>query len=116
MSTFEYKENIAEYNLTEFPGSTGDIMISHGMWVNPNYRGQGIGNKTHKRRLAEAARLGKSYLMCTCNMTNEVELHILDRHGWKKLDEFISECSCERIGVFGRMVNYDDRNLDKGLD
>lgn len=88
--------------LTEFPGSEGDIIISHDSEVHESMRGKGLGQKLHRQRIRLASDLNKSLMICTVNAQNKTQIHILEKFGWKMIHTFISECSCNRINVYVR--------------
>jgi len=101
MATFT-TEFITRGKLTEFAGSEGDIVISHDAYVDNSLRLKGIGQKLHKKRINEARDLNKSLMICTVNEENLVQIHILEKFGWKLVHSFVSECSCHRIRIYVR--------------
>lgn len=89
--------------LDDLPGNC-EVGVSHSVYIPVCERGQGIGQRQHKKRLRYLQQTGHGYVICTVNATNYVELHILDKNGWKRLDSFISPCGCHEVYVYGRRV------------
>lgn len=68
---------------TEFECGAG-IVISHGVEIFPQFRGQGLGQKAHEARLDEFKKY-YNYALCTVRRDNDVQLHILKKFGWVRL-------------------------------
>lgn len=82
---------------TAFPAGDGDdecsgsgIIISHGVELLPQFRGQGLGTKAHKERLESWVQRNLSYALCTVRRDNDPQLKILKNSGWVRL---ASTCS-----------------------
>lgn len=73
---------------THLPG-TQEVLHIANAYVHYRYRGQGLGDKYHKERLAEFISDEKTNLLtCIVNMNNEPQVKILRKNGWKFLHEF----------------------------
>lgn len=98
---FNYDGVIGE--IDNLPGCD-QIAVSHNVWLNHNLRGEGRGKNAHKNRLDTMQFLGYNYTICTVDMKNEAQLHILETNGWKKFDEFKSSKTGNTVGIFGRKL------------
>jgi len=78
---------LAQFDLIAMPGCCG-IVISTNCWVLHRLQGLGIGQFLHKLRLKIAKEWGYGLLMCTDVDTNKRQKHILEKHGWKQLQQF----------------------------
>ena len=83
------------------PGCS-QIGISHAVFRPVIKRGKGQGGLAHKGRLTHMEDLGYDYALCTVDMSNEAQLHILKKYGWHQIDEFISSKTGHTVGLFGR--------------
>lgn len=90
-------------DLTPFPGC-GQIVVSHNVFLPPEYRGQGHGGKAHKERLNVMHNLGYDYALATVISTNERERAILVSNGWRIIADFNSSRSGEFILIYGRRI------------
>ena len=95
---------VGEYELTSFPGSEGDICISHGALVYEKFQGKGIGQELHKERLQKIKDGGYTLGMCVVNAENAKQIHILVKNRWECIHTFISECSCHRLHIYVKNV------------
>lgn len=98
---FNYDGVIGE--ITNLPGCD-QIAVSHNVWLRPELRAAGRGKIAHARRLEEMQFLGYDYTLCTVDMKNEAQRHILETNGWKKFDEFKSGKTGNTVGIFGRKL------------
>lgn len=57
----------------------------YGSYINVVHRGKGYGNKKHEACLAIAKAAGCETLLCTVNNTNEPQLKILQKFGWREV-------------------------------
>ncbi|HRP36181.1 MAG TPA: GNAT family N-acetyltransferase [Candidatus Dojkabacteria bacterium] len=103
--------NLGGYQLTDFPGSESDITISHGAYVHEDLRGKGFGKKLHRERIFKARADGKAYMLAVVNEDNAIQINIMNKFGWTKLETFVSECTCHRLALWGRSPY-----LNKGLE
>lgn len=89
--------------LNSFPGNS-QIVVSNHAFIYPEKRGKGAGHKNHELRVERATFLGYDYLMCTVKATNEAELKILRKHGFKELDEFRNTNTGNMVKIFGKKL------------
>ena len=90
--------------ITSMPGCS-QVAISHGVFVPANSRKCGMGKLAHKARLEYAKNhLGYDYILCTVESTNIVQIRILDKYGWKKLDEFKSLKTEHTVCLYGKTL------------
>lgn len=100
------------------PGS-GEVMHIFNSYINHNERGRGLGDQYHKERLNHFIADEKTTLLtCIVNMSNEPQVKILRKNGWKFVHEFkglYSEnlCLCVRDVA---QVPYDPSQEPDGED
>lgn len=85
----------------EFFGVVGELVISHAVFLPHDRRDKGVGQKAQAARINEMKRLGYDYAVCTVALTNDTQLHIINKYGWVKLTEFTSTKTRNNVGVFG---------------
>jgi L-amino acid N-acyltransferase YncA len=90
--------------LNPFPGNS-QIVVSNHAFIYPDKRGKGLGNDNHKLRVERARFLGYDYLICTVKSTNSHELKILEKNGFKELDEFLNTNTGNMNKIFGKPLN-----------
>ena len=93
--------------LNSFPGCNQLVCSNHAFAY---ARGEGKGQIGHEERLKEAQRLGYDAILCTVRADNEVELHILRKHGWKKILEFHNRETSHDVELWAK-VFYDKREV-----
>lgn len=91
----ELKHNgvIVGWELEEsFPAGDGDdscmgsgVIISYGVQLFPQYRGQGLGQRFHQERLDRWVKNDYTYALCTVRRDNDPQLAILKKNGWVRL-------------------------------
>lgn len=108
-----YSNSVGFYELNSFPGCN-QIVISNHAFIYSQFRGQGIGQEQHKERLNTASAAGYNYVMCTVKADNDVERHILRKHGWKFLDQFHNMESGSLVEIWGQALDQDVKTYNKG--
>lgn len=88
--------------LTNFAGS-GDVVVSHSVYLNPAERGKGKGKRAHFQRLKKMQELGYTYALCTVRADNAAERTILRRAGWEVLANYRGYGGAHLI-LYGRHV------------
>lgn len=48
--------------------------------------------------------LGYNYALCTTRANNKPEIHILETHGWKKLDTFNNNVTGHDLILWGKLL------------
>lgn len=89
--------------LNTFPGCN-QIVVSNHAFIYPQHRGKGKGHENHKLRIERASFMGYDYLLCTVRSTNTPELKILDKNGFKELDEFRNSETGNSVKIFGKKL------------
>jgi RimJ/RimL family protein N-acetyltransferase len=89
--------------IDNLPGCA-QIAVSHGVFVLPDMRGQGLGGVAHEARLAEMRRLGYNYVLCTVDGANAAQVRIMQRFNWMWLDEFKSNKTEHTVRLYGRKL------------
>jgi GNAT superfamily N-acetyltransferase len=75
----------SEFPFNEEDACESSIIISHGVEIYPQFRGQGHGSRLHAERLEEFRSNGYALVLCTVRRDNEPQLAILRKNGWVKL-------------------------------
>ena len=101
MKTRIFETDVSIRAHTEFPGNSS-IVISHNMKMKPDYIGKGFAHEEQTRSLAFMKRGGYKYALCCVNYKNNAQIKILRKAGWKKLDTFYNDCTCEFTILFGK--------------
>ena len=91
------------YELNPFPGCN-QIVVSNHSWIPPEKRGKGFGDKVHKDRLHMINLLGYDYAICTVKMDNIPQIRILEKNGWKLLDNFFNRETGNSVYIYGRKM------------
>jgi L-amino acid N-acyltransferase YncA len=89
--------------LNTFPGCN-QIVVSNHAFIYRDKRGQGLGSKNHELRIERARFLGYDYILCTVKADNIPELKILEKHGFKELDEFLNNETGNLVKIFGKKL------------
>jgi hypothetical protein len=85
--------------LTSLPGCS-QIVVSHDVFVPNHLRGNGLGKLSHFDRLDQMRTLGYDVAMCTANLSNAAQLHILEGSDWLRVFQFKSSKTGNDVGVF----------------
>lgn len=96
-----YTHNNVHGELTSLPGCS-QVVVSHDVFAWP--RGGGNAKEANHARCAYAEYRGYNYTLCTVDLANSVQLHILHECGWRKLDEFKSTKTGHFVGLFGKAL------------
>jgi predicted GNAT superfamily acetyltransferase len=99
-----YADEYGFYELNPFPGCN-QVVVSNHAFIYALDRGKGNGYKQHQARLAEARRLGYSYIICTVRKENSKEISILEGAGWKTLDHFWNLETEHDVVIYGKVLN-----------
>lgn len=91
------------YELNTFPGCN-QIVVSNHAFIEKGERGKGLGNEAHFQRLSKMRELGYDYALCTVVKDNEAQIHILEKNGWRKLDEFWNRETEHQVLIYGRLL------------
>lgn len=95
---------LAGFTLIEQKNCCG-ILVSTNTYVNKNLEGQGYAQEMMKLKIALAKEFGYSLLLATVDVGNSpAEVHILEKTGWTKKDEFVNKRTKHTVGIFTRSV------------
>ena len=94
-----FSNGVSVYELTNLPGCP-QVCVSHGMFIKPEHRGQGLSTDEMRRRLARCKDLGYNVVTCTVSMNNSAQLHVLYKIGWVKDYEFVSNKTGNTVGSY----------------
>lgn len=93
-------KSVATFTLMEMINCCG-ILVSTKTMVYEEFRGKGIAQELMLLKEALARTYGYSCMMATVNMTgNPAEVHILEKHGWKLVNDFKNSRTKNQVGVF----------------
>lgn len=84
----KYKSETGKWALSS-PHDSG-IIFSHGSFIKEKFRGKGLGNIEHEKRINIAREMGYSCIVATVISNNEIEKHILQKHGWQVVHRFFN--------------------------
>lgn len=84
LGTFVVETPHSTFSMSLMPGNKR-IVISHGVKVDEDFRGQGIGKRLLALREEVAREAGINLLLATVRDDNAVEIHLLEAAGWKRL-------------------------------
>lgn len=73
---------VSHFSMSFLPGCR-DVMILHGVVVEPSLRNMGVGALLHQCRLDIARAIGVKVVMCTVLSGNSAEKGIITRAGWR---------------------------------
>lgn len=91
---------LARFTLKEQINCCG-ILVSTDTFIAEQMRGRGIAHEFMNLKIAIAKEFGYSLLMATVDIgNNPAEVHILEKFGWKKVDEFINKRTRHTLGIF----------------
>ena len=93
---------VASCEVSSLPGN-GQVAVFHHNFVSPLLRGKGWG-KTANNWFVDHMKneLLYNYAICTVEASNLPQLIIMEKCGWKKLDQFISSKTGNEVILFGR--------------
>ncbi len=108
LSTDPTKESfstiVAKFSLKELPGCCG-VLVSFHTHVTERYRGKGINTFLQSIKEDIAGSNGYTLLMATVNIVdNPAEVHVLEKSGWARVDDFTNSRTGNHIGVFTKKI------------
>lgn len=81
------------------------ILVSTQTYVEKEYRGQHMAQDMMPLKAAIARHFGYSMMMATVNISgNPAEAHILEKDGWRQVQEFVNSRTTNRVGVFTKAL------------
>jgi hypothetical protein len=83
--------------LTTLPGCS-QLVVSHAVFS--RLRGHAVAANEERQNFAKS--IGYDYMLCTVDLANGAQLHILERCGWKRLDVFKSSKTQHNVALYGR--------------
>lgn len=73
---------LGQFSLSYLPGCR-EVVVLHGVSVDPTVRHQGVGSLPHSTRLDIARGVGAKVALCTVLSGNSAERAIIQRAGWR---------------------------------
>jgi RimJ/RimL family protein N-acetyltransferase len=98
-----FKTDVGFFEVNSFPCCSQIAILNHS-FIEKEYRGVGLGTELHKERLNLVTDLGYDYTMCTVKSTNIPQIKILQKAGWKQLDQFFNRETESLILIFGKQL------------
>lgn len=97
------EQNLLAYGaISQYPGLP-NVGISHS--AGAVISGKGHGSTLHQMRLNHVKHfLNLGYLICSVNTDNVAQIKIMNKFGWKELDRFFNQCTCNHVILFGKKV------------
>jgi len=83
------------------PGCS-QLAISHYVFIRPENRGQGEGQKNHDLRLKRMKDLLYDCVICTVDYSNLAQKHILEKFGWKNCHSFFNQKTGHTVEIWAR--------------
>lgn len=81
-------------------------LISGDTYINQEIRNKGLSKIINEAKYKIAKHSHHSYLLCTVRASNKVELHILERDGWEKIDDgIINKTTKHKIYMYRKKIN-----------
>jgi L-amino acid N-acyltransferase YncA len=96
--------------ISDMPGCP-QVAVSHYVFMKDGKKGEGWGQKAHRDRLSVMRGLGYDHAICTVVNGNAAERHILEKQGWKKVDEFKSSKTTNLVEIWTKSlseIEYDN--------
>ena len=95
---------VGHYELNSFPGCN-QIVVSNHSCIYDEYRGMGLGKRLADEKIEKAKSEGYDYMIAIVVSTNEPQLRIMEKNGWKLLDGFNNRESGNEVHIFGRRLS-----------
>lgn len=92
------------WELNNFPGCN-QLIVSNHAFIKKEFRGRGIGTKTHELRLQMAKSLGYDAIICTVKSDNIAQKRILDKSNWVKVFSFMNSETENYIDIYIKDLN-----------
>lgn len=84
--TFYVATTVGRFALTIIPGNRR-VVLCHGTWIEPQYRGKGYGKKWNELKEEIARESGFNLMIGTVRNDNDVQNHFFKTHGWVKFTD-----------------------------
>lgn len=95
----------AAFEIDSLP-SQPQVAICHGFFVASAARGKGCAHQA-KRAQEEILRgLAYDYALCTVMASNHAQKRVLEKAGWRYLDEFRSDRQDALVEIWGNEINH----------
>lgn len=91
--------------LGSLPGNS-QVAVSHTVFLPTKFhKDKGVGQNAMRAREVRINSLGYDVCLCTVIKTNEREIHILEKNGWRFLASWKSTRTDNVVCLYGRSVN-----------
>lgn len=98
-----YSNEYGACEIDSLPGSP-QVAVSHAVFIQPEFRGKGIGNQNHRLRLRRLKEMHYDCVICTVRGDNDKEKRNLSDNGWHFLMRFQSSNTNHQVELWGRNV------------
>ena len=99
-----YAVGPAAFEIDSLP-SQCQVAICHGFFVAPASRGKGVAHQAKKAQAEILKGLAYDYAIFTVVACNHAQKHVLEKAGWRCLDQFYSARQDTRIEIWGKEIN-----------
>lgn len=91
---------LGAFEISSLPGQC-QVAVCHSFFVRESERGKGAAHRLKAKQCAELRLHNYDFAVCTVASGNTAQKRVLERAGWKKLDEFTNTRSSETTEVWG---------------
>ncbi|HEC67062.1 MAG TPA: GNAT family N-acetyltransferase [bacterium] len=99
----QYEIWLFSFIMCTFPGCCA-YGVPYNTYVDEQARGLGIGSLLQHFKIELAKEIGWSYLMCTTKADNDVQNHVLRKHGWERIDTRLNSRTNNAIHTWVKKV------------
>lgn len=100
-----YTQDICSFSLIELPGCCG-VLVSFHMYIEEKYRGKGIATFLQEIKEDIARENNYTVLLGTVRSDNPIEIHTLEKSGWKKINSFKNHRTYNDVEIWTKEIKY----------
>ncbi len=94
------------YEFTPMPGCS-QLVVSHVMFLKPEYRGKGLAKEFAAYRHNMARGFGYDAMICTVDTANIPQIKPLEATGWQFAKRFVSSKTGHTVAIYTKVLNDD---------
>lgn len=98
-----YSTEYGAYEIESVP-SQPQIAHCHGLFIRPSCRGRGLGHELKAHQMRQLRGLGYDYATCTVDASNDRQRAVLERAGWRHLQNIPNNKSGGVTQLWGWVV------------
>lgn len=91
------------YEIDSIPGQS-QIAHCHSLHIKREHRGKGYGHALKAHQMRTLIELGYNYATCTTDASNAIQRHILEKAGWRLLQNIPNNKTGSTTQLWGWMV------------